>query len=376
MHLGHLLPFIFTKYLQDALGAIVIIQMSDDEKFAFKSNSDKKPVEYYNKLAYQNAVDIIGCGFNVDKTYIFANYRQLGKELYQNVVRINQSTTGNQIRGIYGRDLNNNMGQLSWPAFQCAPAFSSSFPDIFHKDGTYTECFPDGSRDFTGKQIYCLVPMAIDQDPYFRMARDFAEKYRAEGYIKPATIHTKFLVGLGGIKEKMSSTQSTTPTLYLTDNIETIKKNIMSHAFSGGKDTKALHMQYGGNLFTDVAYQYLLYFMDSDSELKEIAHKYRAGLMMSGEIKRIMAEVIGSVISKHQARVSEITPEIVKQFFTREREFDMSLPVHKPVELESDSTYSTYGINFDITFGAVPPTGALEYEAEQLRQIDKQVAIK
>ncbi len=29
-----------------------------------------------------------------------------------------------------------------------------------------------------------------------------------------------------------------------------------------------------------------------------------------------------------------------------------------------------------ITFGAVPPTGALEYEAEQLRQMDKQVAKK
>lgn len=374
MHLGHLLPFIFTKYLQDALGAVVIIQMSDDEKFAFKSNTDKKPVEYYNKLAYQNAVDIIACGFNPDKTYIFSNYRQLGKELYQNVVRINQCTTGNQIRGIYGLDLNCNMGQLSWPAFQCSPAYSSSFPDIFHKDGSYSEYFPDGTRDFVGKQLYCLVPMAIDQDPYFRMARDFAEKYRMEGYIKPATIHTKFLVGLGGIKEKMSSTQSSAPTLYLTDDVETIKKNILSHAFSGGKDTKVLHQKYGGNLYTDVAYQYLLYFMDSDYELKEIAHKYRSGLMMSGEIKRIMAEVIGSVISKHQARVSKVTTEVVKLFFTRERDFDMSLPVREPVELESDSVYATYGINFDVTFGAVIPEGALEYETEQLKQMDTQNA--
>lgn len=32
MHLGHMVPFDFTKYLQDAFGAILIIQMSDDEK--------------------------------------------------------------------------------------------------------------------------------------------------------------------------------------------------------------------------------------------------------------------------------------------------------------------------------------------------------
>ena len=36
MHLGHLVPFEFTKYLQDAFGCIVVIQMSDDEKFYFK----------------------------------------------------------------------------------------------------------------------------------------------------------------------------------------------------------------------------------------------------------------------------------------------------------------------------------------------------
>jgi hypothetical protein len=32
MHLGHLIPFIFTKYLQDAFGCCLVIQMTDDEK--------------------------------------------------------------------------------------------------------------------------------------------------------------------------------------------------------------------------------------------------------------------------------------------------------------------------------------------------------
>lgn len=33
MHLGHLLPFIFTKYLQEAFGVPLVIMMSDDEKY-------------------------------------------------------------------------------------------------------------------------------------------------------------------------------------------------------------------------------------------------------------------------------------------------------------------------------------------------------
>ena len=64
MHLGHLIPFMFTKYLQDALDAILVIQMSDDEKYYFKGNIEGKTVEYYNRLTYENAKDIIACGFN------------------------------------------------------------------------------------------------------------------------------------------------------------------------------------------------------------------------------------------------------------------------------------------------------------------------
>lgn len=32
MHLGHLIPFMFTKYLQDAFDCPLVIQMTDDEK--------------------------------------------------------------------------------------------------------------------------------------------------------------------------------------------------------------------------------------------------------------------------------------------------------------------------------------------------------
>lgn len=35
MHLGHLLPFIFCKYLQEAFKCNIVIQMTDDEKFFY-----------------------------------------------------------------------------------------------------------------------------------------------------------------------------------------------------------------------------------------------------------------------------------------------------------------------------------------------------
>ena len=32
LHLGHLVPFVFTKWLQDAFKAPLVIQLTDDEK--------------------------------------------------------------------------------------------------------------------------------------------------------------------------------------------------------------------------------------------------------------------------------------------------------------------------------------------------------
>ena len=240
MHLGHLIPFMFTRYLQDTFDAILVIQMSDDEKFFFKGNAEGKKVEEYNRLTYENAKDIIACGFNVDKTFIFSNFKTVGGELYQNTVRILNSVTGNKIKSIYGLDLDCTNGQLCWPSFQCSPAYSNSFPDILHKNGEYSEELPDGTKSYIGEHIRCLVPMAIDQDPYFRMAREFADRYKNSGYLKPATIHTKFLVSLGGIGAKMSSSGNE-PTIYLNDTMKNIKTKVNKYAFSGGKENIELH---------------------------------------------------------------------------------------------------------------------------------------
>lgn len=37
LHLGHTVPFLFTKWLQDVFDCPLVIQLTDDEKFIFKS---------------------------------------------------------------------------------------------------------------------------------------------------------------------------------------------------------------------------------------------------------------------------------------------------------------------------------------------------
>lgn len=324
MHLGHMAPFMFTKYLQDALNAIVVIQMSDDEKYYFREGLS---LEHTNRLTRENAKDIIACGFHPDKTWIFSNLESVGGSLYRNVVRLMRHTSGNLIHGIYGLDLNNSVGQLSWPCFQAAPAFSTSFTQIF------------GDR-----QLFCLVPMGIDQYPYFRLARELAVKI---GGKKPATIHSRFLPSLENAHDKASSTGSK-EVLFLSNSRSEIEKKVRQKAFSGGGMTKKEQTEKGANLFIDVPYHYLIYFLDDDLELKKIATEYRSGRMMSSEIKNKMIEVVWTVIERHQQARAGVTPEVIAHFMNPLKSFDRRpTPGKKPLSAFSEDPI---GIAFDPYF--------------------------
>lgn len=327
LHLGHMVPFMFTKYLQDAFNAILVIQMSDDEKYYFKENL---PLNEANRLTYENAKDIIACGFNPKKTLIFSNLETVGGSLYRNVVLIMKQTSGNMIKGIYGLDLNNSIGQLSWPCFQAAPVFSTSFKNIF------------GDR-----QVQCLVPMAIDQYPYFRMAREIAQKL---GFLKPATIQSRFLPSLEQAHDKASSTGEKT-IIFMSDSYESIWKKIREKAFSGGGMTKQEHIEKGANLAVDVSYHYLLYFLDNDQELEHIAKEYRSGRMMTSEVKKRAAEAIWKTVQAHQLARAQITPQIVHEFMNPEKEFDHSRISRDSIEHQKEEEQDQHlGFHFDPYF--------------------------
>ncbi|VDP31384.1 unnamed protein product [Soboliphyme baturini] len=209
MHLGHLIPFVFTKYLQDAFNVPLVIQLTDDEKFLWK-NLD---LQETHRLTYENAKDIIAVGFDIEKTFIFSDFQFIGQcpEFYQNMVQIQRNVTFNQVRGIFGFTDSDCIGKIAFPATEAAPCFSSSFPFIFN------------SRT----DIPCLIPCAIDQDPYFRMARDVAGKL---GFCKPSLIFSTFMPALQGAQTKMSASEPNS-SIYLTDTPKQVKNKVSGIRF-------------------------------------------------------------------------------------------------------------------------------------------------
>ncbi|XP_010512957.1 PREDICTED: tryptophan--tRNA ligase, cytoplasmic-like [Camelina sativa] len=224
LHLGHLIPFMFTKYLQEAFNVPLVIQLTDDEKFMWKNLT----VEETQRLARENAKDIIACGFDVTKTFIFS---KMGT-LYENVAKISPCVTDNK----------------------AAPCFPTSFPHLF----------PGMDK------LRCLIPCAIDQDPYFRMTRDVAPRL---GYSKPALIESSFFPALQGLSGKMSASDPNSA-IYVTDTAEDIKNKINRYAYTGGRDKEKDQKQHRSDLEKDIPFKYLSFFLEDDSELDYIRKEY------------------------------------------------------------------------------------------------------
>ena len=94
LHLGHLVPFMFTKYLQDVFQVPLVIQLTDDEKFLWRGLE----LDEARRLSRENTKDIIACGFDVRRTFIFTNFDYMGGEFYRNVVRFQRQVTSTTAR--------------------------------------------------------------------------------------------------------------------------------------------------------------------------------------------------------------------------------------------------------------------------------------
>src|SRR5436189_121552 len=145
----------------------------------------------------------------------------------------------------------------------------------------------------------CLIPSAIDQDPYWRIQRDIAESL---GYHKAAAVHSKFMPPLTGMQDKMSSSKPEMA-IYLNDDEKTVRNKIYRHAFSGGQSSIEEHRKLGGNPDVDVPFQWLyMFFEPDDKRIEEIRSEYKSGRMFTGQMNDILVEKGTGFLRDHRER--------------------------------------------------------------------------
>ena len=287
-HLGHLMPWIFTKYLQDAFDADLYFQMTDDEKFLQK---DELSASATRGFSYDNALDLIALGFDPEKTRIFLD-TEYARTLYPIALEVAKRVTFSAARAVFGFDSSTNIGMVFFTSMQSAPAF---LPAIL-----------------SGRNVPVLIPCAIDQDPHFRITRDVAPKM---GYYKPALIHSRFFPSLLGLDKMSASIPETS--IFTTDSPEEARTKI-ANAFTGGRTTAQEQRDLGGVPDICAVYQYSFYlFEQDDKRAVELREECLRGARACGECKNELADKVVQFLKHHQA-AREQARDRIEDFIIRD----------------------------------------------------------
>ncbi|MFB6490936.1 MAG: tryptophan--tRNA ligase [Thermoproteus sp. AZ2] len=273
IHIGHMVPWILLKWFSDKFGAEVYFQMTDDEKFF---DDPEMGLSEATKWAYENALDVIALGFTPDRLHLIIDTLDI-KYLYKIAVRVAKKLTWNTLKATFGFSDSSNAGLIFYPSLQIAVAF-----------------LPTELRG--GEATPTLIPCAIDQDPYFRLARDIAETL---GYPKPATLYSKFIMALTG-ESKMSASNPDSA-IYTLDDAKTVRRKI-ANAFTGGQPTAELQRRLGGNPDICPVYQYHLLLDPDDASVKKIYEDCRSGALLCGECKKMLQEKVEKFLKIHIER--------------------------------------------------------------------------
>ncbi len=288
VHIGHIIPWIFTRHLQEAFNAKLYFQMTDDEKFLVHPEFT---IDKSLGFTYENALDLIAIGFEPKKTVIISDVKHISA-LYDLAIKVAKHVTFSTVKAVFGFEDSSNIGIIFFPAVQAAPCFLESA--------------------LTGENVPCLIPAAIDQDPYWRVTRDIATKL---GYYKPAQIHCKFLPGLGRGGKMSASLPETC--IFTVDPPEVAAKKVWS-AFTGGKPTTAEQKKYGGDTSICTVFYYFYYiFEESDDKIRELEERCRSGEAICGDCKVILADRVKKFLMEHQ-RKREKAKDVVQEFFFRQ----------------------------------------------------------
>ncbi len=272
LHLGHKAVFDTVRFFQDSFDAEIYIPISDDESYVSgKVDSQEEALKNSLRLARE----LLAYGFHPDKTVFIID--QIYTNIYNLAFLLSKKITQSVVKATYGYSGEDNIGLQFYPAVQSAHVL---FPQHAHN------------------VQHVLVPIGPDEDAHLRVARDVAPR---AGLAKPAVLHASFLPGTDG--QKMSKSKNNA--IFLSDSEKVIRKKIMS-SFSGGQVTVEEHREKGGDPDVDVACQYLKAFYLSTEDADGLFAQYRSGEILSGEVKKLLADYVVAELLSFQERVARI----------------------------------------------------------------------
>jgi tryptophanyl-tRNA synthetase len=283
LHFGHKPVFDTNLFFQKEFGIPVFIPISDDESYV---SGKVKTQEEGLSNALRLAKEMLAYGFDPHNTYFIID--QIYTDIYNLAIKLSKKLTLNEIIAVYGYTQSDNPGLFFYPTIQSAHILFPQFQ--FQID-------------------HVLVIIGPDEDAHIRIGRDLATRFSVT---KPSILHAQFLPGIDGLKMSKSKNNG----IFLQDSEKEIRKKI-NKALSGGQKTIEEHRKLGGDVLVDIAYYYLSKLYLSHEESAEIARMYTAGEILSGELKKTLADYMVAESLHFQKRVGEIHQKDVERCILR-----------------------------------------------------------
>jgi tryptophanyl-tRNA synthetase len=274
LHTSHLLAFELAKWFQESFGAEMWIQITDDEKVWAKTDLPRS--ETY-RWGMENLADLLAVGFDPKKTHVFFDTRSIGA-MYPLAVDVARKIPYSTVKAVFGFPPSTNVGLVFYTALQSVPCFYPSW--------------------VAGKDVLCLIPCGIDQDPHFRVTRDLAERL---GYPKPALLHSQMTPGLLGQDRVMSTTgDQRDNALFLSDPPKEVERKLKK-AFTGGRATVEEQRLLGAT--PEICSVWALWrsrFAPEPSEFEQITNDCRSGALLCGDCKMNLIGRVNTEFARHR----------------------------------------------------------------------------
>ncbi len=278
-HFGHKLVIDQIIFYQN-LGAKLYIAVADIEAYNTRSTD---AAELRDTAINEYLLNYVALGLDLKKCDFYFQSRRSNDAVKANAYyrlagMLARHATMNEFNAIYGEV---SPAKISSALLQVADILHAQLPEF------------DGP-------LPLFVPVGTDQDPHLRLTRDLSQRIKAFKFMQVSSTCHLFLPGLSG--GKMSSSDPTS-FIALTDSPEEAEKKIKKYAFSGGQATIEEHRKKGGNPDVDIAFQMLRYGLEpNDKKLQKIYNDYKAGALLTGELKQICIDKLTAFLKQHQEK--------------------------------------------------------------------------
>jgi tryptophanyl-tRNA synthetase len=272
LHTSHLVPFDLCQWFQRKLGVRMFIQITDDEKFWARGGLSREETAAWG---LENLYDILALGFDPKRTHVFFDSRSIAA-LYPLAIRVARRIPYSTVKAVFGFEPSTNIGLVFYTALQTVPCFWPSWAE--------------------GREVPCLIPCGIDQDPHFRVTRDIAEGL---GYPKPSLLHSQMVPGLLGGDAVMSTTNAADNALFLNDPPKTVERKLRN-AFTGGRTTVEEQRRLGA--VPEICSIWALWrtrFAESDAKFEQVTRDCRSGALLCGDCKGELIERVHRFYAAH-----------------------------------------------------------------------------